>query len=216
MNKVTLTYYYDALCGWCFGISHIMGKIQQQYRDQINIEVLSGGLFVGNRAGLINEVAPHICQGAYLSVEQATGMKFGQAFLEGPLKSGDMRLNSLPPAIALCIVKEMAPQKSLQFSSLMNKAFYVDGRSPEDLETYTFCAKECGISVDAFETKMKDSAYSDRAQAEFEYVSDQQVDSYPTLRLTIAGKEYPLTNGEYSYEKIVATIDSLLAVGANH
>jgi len=210
MSTCTLTYYYDALCGWCFGLSDTMSKIHEHYHDKLNFKVMSGGLFVGNRAGLINEVAPHIGQGAYKSVEQATGIKFGKRFLEGSLKSGNMWLDSLPPAVALCIVKEIAPEKALQFSSALNKAFYVDGRLPEDLDTYISCAKECGIPFVQVKTKMTESVYRDIALAEFKYVSNQQVSGYPTLMLETPDKLFNLSNGQYSYEGFVENIDNVL------
>jgi len=210
MSTYTLTYYYDALCGWCFGISDIMDQVQEHYQEKIDIKVISGGLFVGDRTGLINQVAPHISQGAYKSVEMATGVKFGRKFLEGPLKTGNMRLDSLPPAIALCIVKEIAPNKTLQFSAALNKAFYVKGCLPEDIDTYTACAKECGIPTDQIRAKMTESAYRDLALADFKYASKQQVSCYPTLMLETPEDTFQLTNGQYRYQSLVKTIDSLL------
>ena len=210
MNTYSLTYYYDALCGWCFGISDIMDQVQEHYQDKIDIKVISGGLFVGDRSGLINKVAPHIAQGAYKTVESATGVKFGKRFLEGPLKTGNMRLDSLPPAIALCIVKEIAPNKTLQFSAALNRAFYVDGCLPESIDTYTSCAKECGIPTDQLKAKMTDSVYRDLALVDFKYTSKQQVSCYPTLILETPENTYQLTNGQYSYQNLVKTIDKFL------
>jgi hypothetical protein len=43
-----------------------MEAIYFQYRDKIDFNVVSGGLALGERAGLINDVAPYIKVEAYL------------------------------------------------------------------------------------------------------------------------------------------------------
>ena len=98
-SDMKLIYYFDALCGWCYGFSPVMSKVQEKYSGKLDIEVVSGGLFLGKRAGGVNEVAPHIKAGAYKSVERRTGVKFGQTFLEDVLKNGNMTPYDLSPAI---------------------------------------------------------------------------------------------------------------------
>ncbi|HVE60446.1 MAG TPA: hypothetical protein VNA26_01410, partial [Chitinophagaceae bacterium] len=39
-------YCYDALCGWCYGFSPVMKKIEQEYKDQVSFDVLSGGMIM--------------------------------------------------------------------------------------------------------------------------------------------------------------------------
>ena len=78
--EVKLIYYFDALCGWCYGFSPVVSKLQETYKNKIDFEVISGGLFLGNRVGTVNDVAPYIKAGAYKSVESRTGVKFGKSF----------------------------------------------------------------------------------------------------------------------------------------
>jgi len=92
-SNIKLVYYYDALCGWCYGFSPVMSKIENKYSDKLDIKVISGGLFLGSRAGRVNVVAPHIKAGAYKSVELRTGVKFGKPFLDDVFGNGDMILN---------------------------------------------------------------------------------------------------------------------------
>ena len=46
--RPTLIYCYDAYCGWCYGFSPVIKKIAAQYKDELYIEVLSGGMMVGD------------------------------------------------------------------------------------------------------------------------------------------------------------------------
>ena len=45
--KPLLIYCYDAYCGWCYGFSPVIKKIAEEYKDKLDIEVLSGGMMIG-------------------------------------------------------------------------------------------------------------------------------------------------------------------------
>jgi len=96
VRLMKIVYYTDVQCGWCYGFSPVIKKIYQNYQGLIDFEVISGGLFIGDRTGLINDVAPHIKAGAYKQVEAMTGVKFGPQFINHSLLTGTMTLDSLP------------------------------------------------------------------------------------------------------------------------
>ena len=107
---MTLIYCYDAYCGWCYGFSPVIKKIAEEYKDKLDIEVLSGGMMVGEEAMPIEKIGPYI-QTEYKRVEELSGIKFGEDFLwhiNNPDKS-DWVMNSEKAAIALCILKEYYP-----------------------------------------------------------------------------------------------------------
>ena len=122
MQKPILIYCYDAYCGWCYGFSPIIKKIAEEYSFQLDVEVLSGGMMIGENKMPIEKIGPYI-QGAYKRVEEVTGIKFGDDFLwhtANPDKS-DWVMNSEKPAIALCILKEIYPEQN---SGLIRLKFY--------------------------------------------------------------------------------------------
>ena len=201
-QKIRLTYYYDALCGWCYGFSPVMSKLKEKYGDQLEVEVISGGLFLGNRSGYINDVAPHIKAGAYKTVEDRTGVKFGAPFLEGLFGEGKTTLNSLPPSIALCIVKEHLPEKELVFAEMLLHAVYFEGFDPVDIQGYGKYAEKIGFDKDEFNSKMQNSKYESLALKEFEKFQASEFRGMPALVLQTAGKPVLLSNGYTSFEKL--------------
>ena len=160
-----------------------MSKVKEKYRDKLDIDVVSGGLFLGNRAGAINQVAPHIKAGAYKSVEQRTGVKFGKSFLDDVFGAGNMTLNSLPPTIALSIVREKFPEKELDFASLLLKAVYFDGLDPIDVEGLSAYAVEIGFDKNEFLTKMEDDKYKSVVEKEIEIFRSSKYAAMPALVL---------------------------------
>lgn len=209
-TKLKLIYYYDALCGWCYGFSPVISKIQENYKDKITIEVISGGLFLGNRAGFVNDVAPHIKAGAYKSVEARTDVKFGNSFLTDVFGEGKMTLNSLPPSIALCIVREKYPDKELAFAEMLLKAVYSDGINPINIEEYKDYIAQIGLPYDEFYTCMKEDKYKAMALDEFETFKNIGFTGMPTLIVKKGQQEILLSNGYIDYDELVQRVKPFL------
>ncbi len=210
MKNIKITYYYDALCGWCFGFSPVFKEIHKTYHAKIDFEVISGGLFLGDRVGPINEVAPYIKAGAYKTVESTTGVIFGKGFVERGLEQGNMIMNSLYPAMALCVVKSDYPQQVIPFVGLLHQAFYVDGKNPEDIEMYGDYAAQLGINKAVFNEKMQLEVFQKQALEEFSLSSQQNIGGFPALVLEVGGKKTILSSGYTSYEVLERKMEAIL------
>lgn len=206
--RAKLIYYYDALCGWCYGFSPVISKLKKNYGDKLDFDVVSGGLFLNNRAGYVNDVAPHIKSGAYKSVEGLTGVKFGKPFLDDVFGAGKMTLNSLPPTMALCIVKEAFPEKELEFAETLLHAVYFDGIDPIDIEAYVVYVEKLGINKKEFLTKMGDLKYKELAEAEFKKFRNSEYSGMPSLVLEVKGQQVPLARGYTSFENLKPMLDA--------
>lgn len=209
-NRLTLKYYYDPLCGWCYGFSPVIDKIHEIYSHKFRIEVVCGGLFLGQRVGKINDVAPHIKQGAYKSVEMRTGVRFGEAFLDIVFGEGDMILNSFPLIKALCIVKEENPNKELSFASQLLSAVYNDGVHPSNLHAIAELAEKIGCTKSKFIEKMAMHEYEEKALNQIKKFHSSQFSAMPALVLENDGKEYPITRGYNTLEPIISNLDAVL------
>lgn len=208
--KPKLIYYYDALCGWCYGFSPVMFSLEKEYNGRVDFEVISGGLFLGNRAGFVNDVAPHIKSGAYKSVESRTGVKFGEPFLSDVFGEGKMTLNSLPPSIALCIVREKFPTKELEFAEMLLSAVYADGMNPIIVEAYRDYVVRVGFEFEEFSKKMQDDKYKKMAELEFEIFRNSEFSGMPTLILEKDNQQVLISNGYLGYNELKTRIDTFL------
>src|SRR5688572_24133839 len=132
LKKPTLYYIYDALCGWCFGFAPVMKKLQENFHDKIQFEVLSGGMVTGPRIGPIAEMATYI-KSAAPRVTEVTGQAFGDAYLNDVLNSKSYISNSVPPSIALSILKEAQPDKAVLFMHAIQNLHFKEGKDLNDL-----------------------------------------------------------------------------------
>ena len=210
--KYSLIYCYDAYCGWCYGFSPVMKQVAVLYADQLEIEVLSGGMIIGEAVQPIENMA-HYIEGAYQNVEKLSGIKFGEDYLwhiRHPDLS-DWVMNSEKPAIALCIFKEYYPEKQVVFAADLQYALHFEGRDLCDDEAYRHLLEKYGINEEAFFTKLQDETYKEQAHYEFSLCKQLQVTGYPAVLLQENDSKFHLlARGYTSLEEMKERIDAAL------
>lgn len=210
---MTIFYCYDAYCGWCYGFSPVIKKIAADFKDQLDIEVLSGGMMVGEGIMPIEKIGPYIAS-AYKRVEDLTGIRFGDDFLwhvNNPDKS-DWVMNSEKPAIALCILKEYYPERQLEFATDLQYALNYEGRDLDDDEAYRHLLDKYNIQPEAFYKKLHAEEYKEMAYHEFTLVKQLQVNGYPTVFIQTGETKFVMVARGYTdYEDVKTRIDQVLA-----
>ena len=210
--KPLLIYCYDAYCGWCYGFSPVLKRIAVAYKDQLDIEVLSGGMMIGDSKMPIEKIGPYI-QGAYKRVEELTGIQFGEDFLWHIFNPGksDWVMNSEKPAIALCIFKELQPEQQLDFASDLQYALNYEGRDLDDDEAYRHLLEKYTMDAGDFYSKLKSEVYKEKAYYEFALCKQLQVTAFPVVLLQASdSKFYLLSRGFTAYEDMQARIANVL------
>ncbi|RYF85605.1 MAG: DsbA family protein [Chitinophagaceae bacterium] len=211
--KPILIYCYDAYCGWCYGFSKVITRLEEEYLDRLDFEVLSGGMILPEKPQHFGGLATYI-QTAYKRVEELTGIKFGEDFLWhvfNPDKT-DWYPSSEMPAIALCIFKEYHPDKAVRVAADLQYALNFEGRDLTDKEAYRHLVEKYEVPEEEFFTKLKSEEYKEKAYYEFALVKQLQVSSYPTVLVQVSdSKFYLLAQGFTDYETLKTRMDRLLS-----
>jgi putative protein-disulfide isomerase len=208
----TIFYCYDAYCGWCYGFSKVITQIAEEYKDDLAFEVLSGGMIFDEKPRHISAIAPYI-QTAYKTVEQTTGIKFGEDFLWHIFNpdGSDWYPESTKPAIALSIFKEYHPGKAVAMASDLQYALNFEGRDLTDDEAYRHLLIKYTIPEEEFYTKLRSSDYTEKAYYEFALVKQLQVKGFPCVLIQVTeSKFYLLTNGYTDYDTLKKRIEKVL------
>ena len=210
--NATIFYCYDAYCGWCYGFSPVIKKIEAEYNNQLQFEVLSGGMVLPNKPVHISATAGYIAE-AYKQVEEYSGVEFGSDYLwhiNNPDQS-DWYTHSEKAAIALCIFKEFYPERQIEFASDLQYALHYEGRDLTDDEAYKHLLEKYSIQPETFYTKLKSEEYKEKANYEFALCKQLQVTGYPCVLLqTSENKFYLLAKGFTNYNDLKARIDNVL------
>ncbi|WP_256012511.1 DsbA family protein [Desertivirga xinjiangensis] len=204
-----IIYVYDALCGWCYGFSPAMLALKDLYCDQFDFEVISGGMMTGLQTGPVSVVAPYI-QTAYKTVEETTGINFGEGFLK-QVEKGSMILDSEKPAIALSVYKSYHPENTLQFAYDIQQCINFDGKEPNDDDMYRYLAVNFGIDPDEFVHKMREEEFKQAAYYDFALTKQLRIDSFPAVLIQSADNYFFLiARGYASQETMELRIENVL------
>ncbi|MEM9051310.1 MAG: DsbA family protein [Bacteroidota bacterium] len=206
-----LLYFYDALCGWCYGFQSVMKELHQEFSDSLEFEAISGGMVLGSRTGNIGDVAEYIAS-AYKTVEAKTGEKFGRAFIDGTLKDGRMQFDSFPPARALRIFKEFRPYSSVSFAADIQRAIYFEGRNPNDVELYIELIQPHDISEGDFRILWNTSDYDVRTREEFLFAQQLNVSAYPSVFFESESKYHKIAEGYTDYSILAHRLQHMMKI----
>lgn len=208
-----LIYCYDAYCGWCYGFSPVITKLEKGYRDRLQFEVLSGGMIFPETPQHFAPMATYI-QTAYKRVEDLTGIKFGEDFLWhvfNPDKT-DWYPHSEMPAIALSIFKEYHPEKAVEIAADLQYALNYEGRDLTDKEAYRHLLPKYNVPEEEFYTKLKSEEYREKAYYEFALVKQLQITGFPCVLVQVSdSKFYLLAQGYTDYETLKGRVDKVLS-----
>ncbi|MEJ8306336.1 DsbA family protein [Saccharibacillus sacchari] len=186
-----LIYIWDAYCGWCYGFSSTLGKLHANH-SELPLSVWSGGLFTGDHAQPIGNF-PHIAS-ANVRIEEMTGAEFGAAY-DQLLEQGDLVMDSEAAAAGFAALRSQAPERSAELASAMQRAFYQDGKSLSDPDTYREIAEQSGLDAEAAVTFMNAPETVTSVRNEFIRVSRLGIQGYPTLLLRKGDSLYQLGGG---------------------
>lgn len=207
--KTRLVYLFDPLCGWCFGFSPVIRKLEAAFAERIEFDVISGGMILGDRVGPVRNFA-HIIRSSKARLEETTGVTFGDAFLTGILDEGSAIFSSLKPSIALCVAKDMAPERGIEFASALQSAIYVDGIKPDETDSYRNMATSFGMDADEFINRMSFPHYEMLANQGFAQSSKWGIQGFPSVVLFHKDQGYLIARGYMPYEALAESVRSIL------
>ncbi len=213
MERPKIVYVYDPLCGWCYGFSQVIRQLKDQYESQLDFQVYSGGMAVGQRAVPIKQAYGYI-KNALGVVEQTTGVRFGSNF-KALLEDGEYVYNSIPPCLALTVFKDLSAQSPVDFAHDLQHAFFYEGKSLNDPATFQSLAERYGIAPGDFAQAYQDESYRQMMYEEFRYCQQLGVTGFPTLIFQHADQRNILSRGYQSYDTLQAVVEEILTTYAS-
>lgn len=200
-----LVYVFDAYCGWSYGFASTMSELVRRHPD-LQIDVVSGGLFTGSRQVPIRELG--YIRDANAKITELTGAEFGPGF-ERLIADGSFVMDSEAAARGVAALREAAPDRIVELAAAVQHAFYVEGLSLSEPATYHAVAQAAGLdpdaAVDAFD------AAAEAAQADFAQAAEFAVHSFPTLLAVEGDRVTALAVGHATVDEIEARLGAITA-----
>jgi putative protein-disulfide isomerase len=200
MERPVVYYVFDVLCSWCFGFSPNIKKLHEDYKDQIDFRVMSGGMVLGDQERPIGELSDDILA-AYKRIEEVSPQKFGQKFYEMQ-ETGTALLSSLPGALALAAFRTYQPDNTVQFASRMQEAIFQEGMEPASAKTFGHCAEDFGMNAEDFMKLMVDKDRLELVKEEFAIVRKWGISGFPAVIYQEKDKAYLIAKGYQDFDSL--------------
>ncbi|NBC83196.1 MAG: DsbA family protein [Bacteroidetes bacterium] len=205
-EKPTMYYVFDPLCGWCYGFTPVMIEFKKNHADQYHFKIISGGMVVGSRVHPITEMTDYISS-AHKRVEQYTGVKFGEKFLEETLHDSTVILDSELPTRAILAFQDMQPEHVFEFAHDIQKALYYHGMNLSEKSTYGPLVTKYGVEADYFIARLKDEKYRQEAYNQFELAGNLGVTGYPSVIVERDKSREKVASGFVPYNELVKIME---------
>jgi len=208
MEKAKLLYFYDPLCGWCFGFSPVIKKLEIEFQEEIAFEAISGGMVLGERVKPLSEMRDYLKE-AMPRLEEMTGVKFGKPYLD-ILEEGSLMLNSELPCIAMTVFKSISNKSNIEFASALQSTLYEKGINLNQIENYEALVQDFDLPWDVFKSKMEDPAYKEKTYQEFQIGQQMGIGGFPSVVLSIGNQGYLIARGYRPENEMKAVIEEIL------
>ncbi|WP_375437157.1 DsbA family protein [uncultured Hymenobacter sp.] len=207
-DQPELLYIFDPLCGWCYGMSLVLQRVQQEFADQVAVSVLCGGMVIGERVEPIGEAWGYI-SGALQQVEKVTGVEFGEAF-RALGEEGSYVQDSEPPSWAINAFRQLNQAQTASFAHAIQYAHFHDGANLNEPQTYVPLVIANGVDGAEFLRRLTLPETATATRQEFAAVAKIGVQGFPTVILRVGHQGYVLTRGYQPYDTFADSLRQAL------
>ncbi|MCB2292746.1 DsbA family protein [Clostridium algoriphilum] len=149
--KTKIYYVVDTMCGWSYGTSDVITKIEEKYKDIYDFNILPGGMWTGDNVKKTNIDMRNFMKGQNVEIEKLTGKCFGEGYNKNVLEGDSIVLDSFPGAKAVVTVQKLKKEVAFNFLKEIQDAFFIDGKDMNSIKVYTEIAKGFNIPSEEFE-----------------------------------------------------------------
>lgn len=193
MTKPQIVYFYDVMCGWCYGFGPVVKQLKDEFADRYDFFIVNAGMVTGGAVKPVAELADYLEEGAR-QVSKMTGARFGENY-EIMLRVGTCLYSSEMPGKAHVLFKNLHLEGAFEFAHDLQKALFLDGKDLNKPETYGPLVAPHGLDAADFTEKLQQPEAEALAREEFEMVSKSGVAGYPTLLVGHKGHYQPIARG---------------------
>ncbi|GGH67910.1 DsbA family protein [Phaeocystidibacter marisrubri] len=189
-------YVFDPLCAWChvFG-EKVIAPLQEAYGDFAQIDIFAGGLYVGDRVGLLGSIAANYPQ-AIAEIEAHAGYEFSDAFKENVLSRLDeFEMNSEHSGAAFAWLKQHVPERQVEIAHGIQKLFFEEGLSLSDAYSYRELVEGLGLNFEPFKAVFYSPETVNLVRQQYIYAHQLGVRSFPSLIYVHGSKGELLAQG---------------------
>lgn len=208
-NLAEIIYVFDGFCGWCWGMSETIVRLEREFGDRFKFSALCGGLVTGERIGPLGKDFSLYVAKAIPRIEEMTGAVFSTEYKERMARPQTLQNSLIPAAVFSAILEKQPDANTIVLSHALLSLNFQDGLDLTDLETYTPLLKSYDVEPTPFQKKYHDGGYSEQVEAQFHRARELDAESFPTLVYGQNENYFPLVAGFQPYKNLAHALDTL-------
>jgi putative protein-disulfide isomerase len=190
---VKVHYFYDPMCGWCYGAAPLVEAISETKGMELIYH--PGGMI--SKKSIEQSFRQHILQHDQ-NIAALTGAQFGDDYKARVTSETEFIFDSYITTRAVLVAEEMGVDPHLMIKTIQI-AHYQKGETVDQLETLKKIAISMGLDEAIWNEKMQKS--KDKVQLTIEeshqLMAQQHVSGYPTLAIEKDGQWTKLSHTQY-------------------
>lgn len=190
---VKVHYFFDPMCGWCYGASELISEIV--HADGISLLMHPGGMI--KKRAIDPGFRQHILDSDIL-IASNTGAVFSDAYKQKVKASGDLVLDSYQTTRAILVAEKLGVEPTVMLNAIQ-KAHYQCGLDVYHIDILTELAKDQGLDEQQWLKSMQDDKglLAQALQLSHSMMSQLQVQGFPTLIAEIDGKWLRIPHNQF-------------------
>jgi len=120
-------------------------------------------------------------------------------------------MDSEAAARGVAALRQAAPERAAELAVALQRAFYVDGLSLSDPDTYLKIAEAAGLDAASVVAAFSATRSQADAGADFRRAAELGVTGFPTLLAVTDGKTTPIAYGHATADQVDARLAALRA-----
>ncbi len=204
-NDNTLIYIGDPMCSWCWGITNHLDRLKDEYGNQLSFELILGGLRPGGGEDWTPEFREMI-RSHWEHVHEASGQPFDYRFFDRE----EFNYDTEPPARAVRVVRDIAPDKEWTFYKSLQRMFYAENRDLDDLNELEKLCVQLDIDYAQFEPLFLSPGYKQLVNQDFMRAQQMGIRGFPSVVLKKGEEYYAVSMGYSDYNRMRAVVEKVL------
>ncbi|MBW3666459.1 MAG: DsbA family protein [Actinobacteria bacterium] len=198
-----LVYVGDPMCSWCWGFAPEIEALAEDHP----VEVVVGGLRPGPMAQELDDRLAGSLRHHWVEVAERTGQPFDPSFLD---RRDGWVYDTEPAAIAVTTFRLLHPDLSLDYFTVVQRAFYAAGRDVTEFPVLADLASDFEVDPTTFGASLDTEEAKQRAWDDFARARNWGISGFPTLVGELGdGRLALLARGWAEAESVRARIASL-------
>lgn len=187
-GETRLIYIHDPMCSWCWGFRPSFERLRKDLPAHVTTARLLGGLAPDSEAPMPVAMR-HRLEQTWRTIQlRIPGGVFNFDFW----RNCRPRRSTWPACRAVIAARRLDPAAEEPMIAAIQRAYYLQARNPSDRDTLIALAGELGLSGSAFAALLDAADTQDTLAAEIGTARRLGADSFPSLRLAVGGRVWPI------------------------